>query len=529
MTCEELTTGLYRIYPSAGMHLYDEQNDTVVDGEVYCADVTMLDSWREITAEEAAEIRERQGLAADANFAIPDSYKPTDADSIGSMKKKMNNLIGYLNSKLAAVLVALMPIVAFGAVAPSYTTLNDLPGTARVMTNVAEYVDGGLMNLGADVTNLVVSATNAADIVRGEKDADGVWMIQVSKAHSANYAAGAEQAGHADNASHANHASHANYADNASSVPWGGVTGKPDIVTSNEVAGLYSAVASLWTYTYGNRVWIAVTNYMRTVEGVAPTMQLWEVREDQTNLVYSTAEEIDTAIGKHAETMRTELTNGLNAVRGEIPTSAWSAYQSRSGEANPAPSDTTVISTPSVLLTGGAEWQQYIDASRNSLWVLTTSGAAAMNTDTDGAFRILDAEGKVALELSKRAAMLVPAQAQTVVPPNGGAMEVTFIATACPVLYTSGSLRSADFKQQGSDPNCSVSWRNNNNGTWTAVVDFVTPQPQYFCYANFEIPGETIIRHKAPMAVDGGILCTDGVTRVRPKVENGVVSWEVIP
>ena len=42
------------------------------------------------------------------------------------------------------------------------------------------------------------------------------------------------------------------------------------------------------------------------------------------------------------------------------------------------------------------------------------------------------------------------------------------------------------------------------------------------------VQGENVIKNNAPIDVSGGILCTDGVHKVRPVYTNGVITWEVV-
>lgn len=295
--------------------------------------------------------------------------------------------------------------------------------------------------------------------------------------------------------------------------------------TAGEVAGLASTVSALWSYAYGETVWIAVTNYMRTVEGVVPSLQLWEVRDGSTNLVYSTAEEVSNAVSKAESRMAADVAAGLDAVRSEIPSAAWSRHQSRTGAPNPDPEAVTVVSTPSVMLTGGAEWTQYVDVSSNCLWVLSSTGPVMPSVDTNGHFRVIDAEGAAALEVVKQGAQTVPALPQSSPSVSEGVMSVAFHATSKPTLYTSATLTGA-FMAEGDDPNASVEWTDNGDGTWTATIEFVDVKPSYFCQATFTRQGGTVIKAAAPVSLDGGIMA--GGAKIRPVVSGSTVTWEVV-
>ena len=315
----------------------------------------------------------------------------------------------------------------------------------------------------------------------------------------------------------------------ADNAPWATLADIDGLASTNETAAIGRSVNALWQYTFGDRAWIAVTNHMRTAEGVVPSLQLWEVRDGKTNCVYSSGEEIAHVVSNEVGRIALVFSNLLEGVRAQIPATAWSAYQSGSGAPNPASNEVTVVSTPSVMLTGGAEWQQYVDVSSNSLWVLSSKGVTIAGSDTNGYFRIYDAEGNAAFEVVKEKAVTVPAIPQGNMRPPGdaGTMSVTFIAKTQPILWLSPTLSPPAFVEASEDPNASVSWTDNKNGTWTAAIDFVNVYDMYFAYATYVEPGTTVVKNNAPMRVDGGIVTSDG-KRIKPVVSGSAVSWEVV-
>ena len=315
----------------------------------------------------------------------------------------------------------------------------------------------------------------------------------------------------------------------ADNAPWATLADIDGLASTNEAATIGRSVNALWQYTFGDRAWIAVTNYIRTAEGVVPSLQLWEVRDGATNCVYSSGEEIAHVVSNEVGRIALVFSNLLEGVRAQIPATAWSAYQSMSGAPNPASNEVTVVSTPSVMLTGGAEWQQYVDVSSNSLWVLSSRGVTIAGSDTNGYFRIYDAEGNAAFEVVKEKAKTVPAipHGNMIAPGDTGTMSVTFIAKTQPILWFSPTLSPPAFVEASEDTNASVAWTDNGNGTWTVAIDFVHVQDTYFAYATYVEPGTTVVKNNAPMRVDGGIVTSDG-KRIKPVVSGSSVSWEVV-
>ena len=49
-----------------------------------------------------------------------------------------------------------------------------------------------------------------------------------------------------------------------------------------------------------------------------------------------------------------------------------------------------------------------------------------------------------------------------------------------------------------------------------------------FVKAEYEVGGETYIKNAAPISAEGGILCTDGIHKVRPVYSGGSITWEVV-
>ena len=64
----------------------------------------------------------------------------TAADSLGTVKDRLQAVISFLRA-LKVLALAALPFVACADVAPLYTTPNDMPGDAPLMTNVVEYVE----------------------------------------------------------------------------------------------------------------------------------------------------------------------------------------------------------------------------------------------------------------------------------------------------------------------------------------------------------------------------------------------------
>ena len=299
-------------------------------------------------------------------------------------------------------------------------------------------------------------------------------------------------------------------------------------VTSLEPATNYtdSVAAPIWQYVLGDRVWFAVTNYMRTVDGVAPSLQLWEVREGVTNLIYHSTEEITDLVGKATAPLAT--TQALESVRAAMPSKAWSRYQSATGADNPAPADVTIISTPVVQLTGGGEWTPHTLSAGGTVWTLESNGFTSISGGTSGYFSIRNTvTGEEVLTVEERSIIpSVPVNAAFEAKDGGSGFIYTVYADARPTLFTSTNLTGrakAAWDAEGDDPNVVVnSWTNNGDGTWTADVTLVVPSVKYFAYVGVQESKDTVISNKKAASFDGGVVIGGAKYRLGTALINGV-------
>ena len=102
----------------------------------------------------------------------------TAKDSLGAVKTKLQAVIDFLRGlACVAVCLSMLPMLAaYADVAPLYTTPNDMPGDAPLMTNVVEYVEAHtpVVDFSTNNTELVetigtlaIDAATASNIVAG--------------------------------------------------------------------------------------------------------------------------------------------------------------------------------------------------------------------------------------------------------------------------------------------------------------------------------------------------------------------------
>lgn len=296
-----------------------------------------------------------------------------------------------------------------------------------------------------------------------------------------------------------------------------------------------SVAAPIWSYVLGDTVWFAVTNYMRTISGVAPALQLWEVRDGATNLIYSSTEEITNLIGKAVAPLAT--TQALHEVQAALPSKAWSRYQSATGADNPEPATVTIVSTPVVQLTGGGEWQPHTLAAGGTVWTLESNGLTSIGGTTNGYLVIRNTiTGEEVFSVEERSFIpSVPVVDSFTPKPGGNGFVFSVYADARPTLYTATNLTDrvkVAWDAEGDDPNVIVnSWTNNGDGTWTVDVSLVVPSTSYYAYVGVSESTESIISNKRAVSFDGGVYVDGAKWRLGTTTINGVrvITAEAMP
>lgn len=98
-----------------------------------------------------AKVTDAPGEVYDAEVSVDpgalDVADLTAADSLGAVKSRLNAVMAFLRA-LKALAVCALPFFACADVAPLYTTPNDMPGDAPLMTNAAEYVAAKMAEAG---------------------------------------------------------------------------------------------------------------------------------------------------------------------------------------------------------------------------------------------------------------------------------------------------------------------------------------------------------------------------------------------
>ncbi|MBR4616874.1 MAG: hypothetical protein IKO55_14790, partial [Kiritimatiellae bacterium] len=210
---------------------------------------------------------------------------------------------------------------------------------------------------------------------------------------------------------------------------------------------------------------------------------------------------------------------------------AWGFYDPMTGEW--APEDSIWLSAPKVYVCAGGAYERV--AETTGYWVLTSNGMVAnINGTTNGFFRISDSSNETQFEIVKGDKRTLFAHATSMQPVMGVNHYLTTYAITNAVSEpTANFARALGANEQSwhhTDPSCpfNASWNQTSANEWTLEWWPKSSEPTAFLESFYERGGETYIRNVAPISVEGGILCTDGIHKVRPVYNNGSITWEVV-
>ena len=293
--------------------------------------------------------------------------------------------------------------------------------------------------------------------------------------------------------------------------------------------------ASALRIVLGERVWFAVTNYMRTAEGVIPSLQLWEVRDSVTNLVYDSREEITNTVKALTRELHTELTNRIHDAEKTIPSKAWGNYQS-DGTDNPEPGKVAIVNQPTVILTGGGTFNKYVEIGDSSIWVLQSSGPVTFGGNTNGNyFAVLDDEGNPHFRVAKTDSYDLPAFISGILPRQSQNHILIYTATTNrhgnavtehPTISVCSDLKESVWHEEVDGEidalGISVSWtRDDTIPAWVATVTPDNYPPKLYFRCKVVQEGGVAVINTAPVRFDGGVQFGNGTYRLVPYTTGG--------
>ncbi len=293
---------------------------------------------------------------------------------------------------------------------------------------------------------------------------------------------------------------------------------------AEEIEDVRTESALVYRLYSGSNVVAEVTNFNSAVH--APELRLMQLNESNE---YFTVWAETNGLARTLAAAKGYADSATNALPATFAPRAWS--RTTSGLGADAPADTTWISTPRTVIAGGLEYAKIVDAY-GEVWVLASNGMAAdFNPDTNAYFRITADDGTPVFSIEKSDAQVVGAYAEGITASaNSVTMPVPVVSSTAPTMYWRHQLDSGDWSDQTTPPTgATVTWTG-SAGSWVCTVTFSgTRPPLMFFKFSFIQEGGVVIRNNAALEVSSGILCTDGIHKVRPVYNNGTVTFEVVP
>lgn len=481
----------------------------------------------------------------------------TATDSLGDVKALVNRMAKRVPA-LAAMLVA---AVTF-AVEPAYTTPNEMPGNAPLMTNTVDWVSNTVPSI---VTNevaefspwrfsaedeIVAAALEEADVrMRFVDDPTDTFVslygpYWIADVRSFNLPSGYN----CDPMPLYSYSRDALVINNILAViPPSGthipiraereqirvrnalglarlkdLEGKADASITNEIEEIKTESALIYRLYSGSNIIMEVTNYNSRVN--PPEMRLMRLNNETG--AYDVMWTETNGLERTYQRAVSNATAQVAAAAAELAPRAWSKVTS--GLGSEAPANTTWISTPQLVVAGGLEFQKVI-TSRGDLWFLSGNGMmSSIGANEGGFFEISAADGTPVFSIEKTDSYLVGVDADSITR-SGDTVTVTLsvVSEDHPLMRYSQTLDSPITWQKEEDGFTSpieVAW-SGSSGAWVATVT-TTASSGYF---TFEFLQEGGVKLKSSGSMDvstGGILCTDGVHKCRPVYNNGTITWE---
>ena len=298
----------------------------------------------------------------------------------------------------------------------------------------------------------------------------------------------------------------------------------PDMgAVQEEIADLRTESSLVYRLYSGSNVVAEVTNYNSQVH--APSLRLLQLNESNEYVT------VWTETNGLARTLLAATNYADNAISERAAPRAWS--RTTSGLGLEAPDGMTWVSTSNLVRAGGLEYEKHV-TSGGAIWLLESNGMTADFHASNNNTAYLDisaADGTSIFRIEKTDSFLVGVTVNNVtVDGNTLVCGVNVVATEHPLVRVKARLTDASWaKEEDGIPAslATVAW-SGTAGNWTCRITNNTGGNSLFAQMEYLQEGGTKIVNTAPLDVTPGILCTDGVHKVRPVYNNGNITWEVV-
>ena len=287
---------------------------------------------------------------------------------------------------------------------------------------------------------------------------------------------------------------------------------------STSLAAVSNEAQVVYRLFSGSNVICEVTNYNSRVN--PPALSIMQLSESNT---YFTVWAETNGLARTFNAATNDAAQRVEAATAALPATyaprAWS--RTTSGLGADAPANTTWISTPTTVIAGGLEYAKVVH-SGGALWVLSGNGMLDFSPNTNAYLRISAEDGTEIFSIEKSDAVTVGAYAEGItVDGSTVSIPVPVVSADHPVAYYRQTLDAGDWAESPG------TW-SGASGSWVFTRTFNPLPSSGFFRFTYEMPGKTLIKNGAAIDVSAGIMCTDGIHKVRPVYNNGSITWEVV-
>ena len=296
---------------------------------------------------------------------------------------------------------------------------------------------------------------------------------------------------------------------------------------SNLVETVRAESALVYRLYQGSNVVAEVTNYNSSVH--APELRIMQLNESNE---YFTVWAETNGLARTLASARQYTDDATNALPATFAPRAWG--RTTSGLGFDAPEGMTWVSTSNLVIAGGLEYEKHV-TSGGAIWLLESNGMTAdfhASANNTAYLDISAADGTSIFRIEKTDAFLVGVNVDNVsVDGSTLVCGVNVVASEHPLVRVKEKLTDASWaKEEDGIPAslATVTW-SGSAGNWTCRIQNNTGGNSFFAQMEYLQESGTKIVYTAPIDVTPGILCTDGIHKVRPVYSNGSITWEVVP
>ena len=298
-----------------------------------------------------------------------------------------------------------------------------------------------------------------------------------------------------------------------------------------QLAGLVNTWEGYWG---GTNVIFEVTNYYGNTSGEIPRLRIkelvqpdneapyWRIVWDDNDKFTVQYTNILAQVAKTNAACKAELEQWTHEqLAGKAPV-AWGAVTDK-GTTNVQPNSVWMTS-PNTYFAGGTEYQR-VAVGAGAIFVLTCNGATAYTAGQEGTFRFQDEGGTNYFGFAKTESYTIPCRTDDIKVEQQIVTlryDVIMGGSEVPVIYYTPTFHPCAWVQLNNPDGTecpgapyAVTWYTEGGSYYAALNVGTAPQGGFF-KAETSAAGDVVFETNMKLRIDGGVLCTDGVTVIYP-------------